>query len=71
MIFGNSGGPLVDKKGHIIGINEVGIGSLVGAIPSNLAKKLPRNWSVTASFPGHGQVWNASLSLKKEKQVLW
>lgn len=37
---GNSGGPLVDKKGHIIGINEVGIGSLGGAIPSNLAKKI-------------------------------
>ena len=27
-------------KGHIIGINEVGIGSLGGAIPSNLAKKI-------------------------------
>jgi serine protease Do len=35
---GNSGGPLVDDKGFIIGINEVGIGSLGGAIPSNLAR---------------------------------
>lgn len=37
---GNSGGPLVDQKGGIIGINEVGIGSLGGAIPSNLAKEV-------------------------------
>ena len=35
---GNSGGPLVDDKGFIIGINEVGIGSLGDAIPSNLAR---------------------------------
>jgi serine protease Do len=37
---GNSGGPLVDEEGKIIGINEVGIGSLGGAIPSNLARKV-------------------------------
>ena len=37
---GNSGGPLVDQKGGIIGINEVGIGSLGGAIPANLAKEV-------------------------------
>lgn len=35
---GNSGGPLVNVHGDIIGVNEVGIGSLGGAIPSNLAK---------------------------------
>lgn len=41
VIFGgNSGGPLVDTQGHIIGINEVGIGSLGGAIPGNLAKSV-------------------------------
>jgi serine protease Do len=34
---GNSGGPLVNLAGEIIGINEIGIGSLGGAIPSNVA----------------------------------
>lgn len=37
---GNSGGPLVSPEGEIIGVNEVGIASLGGAIPSNLAKKV-------------------------------
>lgn len=37
---GNSGGPLVNLKGEIVGVNEVGIGSLGGAIPSNLAHKI-------------------------------
>ena len=35
---GNSGGPLVDTNGRIVGINEIGLGSLGGAIPSNLAR---------------------------------
>jgi len=35
---GNSGGPLVDTDGRIVGINEIGLGSLGGAIPSNLAR---------------------------------
>lgn len=35
---GNSGGPLVDLRGQIVGINEIGLGSLGGAIPSNLAR---------------------------------
>ena len=37
---GNSGGPLVNLNGEIVGVNEVGIGSLGGAIPANLAKKV-------------------------------
>jgi serine protease Do len=36
---GNSGGPLVNLEGEIVGINEIGIG-LGGAIPSNLARSV-------------------------------
>jgi len=37
---GNSGGPLVNADGEIIGINEIGIAGLGGAIPANLARQV-------------------------------
>ena len=53
---GNSGGPLVNKKGLIIGINEVAIASLGGAIPSNLvqqvAEELAENGHIERSWCG-------------------
>jgi len=53
---GNSGGPLVDAAGRIIGINEVGIGSLGGAIPGNLARSVAeqiiRTGTVERSWTG-------------------
>jgi serine protease Do len=52
---GNSGGPLVNDRGEIIGINELGVFNLSGAIPGNLARavatqliaqgRVTRGWS--------------------------
>ncbi|MFH1024080.1 MAG: PDZ domain-containing protein [Planctomycetota bacterium] len=39
IFHGNSGGPLVNLRGEIVGVNELGIG-LGGAIPANLARKV-------------------------------
>ena len=36
---GNSGGPLVDMQGQIVGINEISLG-LAGAIPADLAREV-------------------------------
>lgn len=53
---GNSGGPLVDSRGDIIGINEIGLVSLSGAIPSNVAKvvteQIIKNGKVTRGWSG-------------------
>ena len=35
---GNSGGPLVNLQGEIVGVNEIGIATMGGAIPGNIAK---------------------------------
>jgi serine protease Do len=39
---GNSGGPLVNLRGEIVGINEMGVG-LGGAVPGNLARNVARD----------------------------
>lgn len=53
---GNSGGPLVDRHGDIIGINEIGVVSLSGAIPSNVAmvvtNQIIKNGRVTRGWTG-------------------
>ncbi len=52
---GNSGGPLVNEEGKIVGINEIEMG-LSGAIPSNLAREVAeqiiKNGHVTRSWLG-------------------
>ena len=54
---GNSGGPLVNLRGEIIGINEIGFG-LSGAIPGNLAQR------VSAELIERGSVRRAWLGVE-------
>jgi serine protease Do len=53
---GNSGGPLVNERGDVVGINEIGVFSLSGAIPSNLAREVAdqiiRSGRVTRGWSG-------------------
>lgn len=64
VIFGgNSGGPLVNLEGEIIGINEVGIGSLGGAIPGNLAQ------SVAEQLIEHGEVHRSWTGLNIQPRL--
>jgi serine protease Do len=53
---GNSGGPLVNLRGEIVGINEISFG-LGGAIPGNLARQ------VAEQIMAHGKVRRSWLGL--------
>jgi serine protease Do len=67
---GNSGGPLVNTRGEIVGINEVVLGSLGGAIPANLArqvaKELIKKGRVDRSWTGiEGQPRPKNLGIER------
>lgn len=46
---GNSGGPLVNLAGQIVGVNEIGVGSLGGAIPASIARVVTEEIIATGS----------------------
>lgn len=59
---GNSGGPLVNIRGQIVGINEISIG-LGGAIPGNLARDISRQ------IIARGSVKRAWIGLEVQPQL--
>lgn len=44
---GNSGGPLADAQGRVIGINTVIAGGVALAVPSNVVERFVRLWEVS------------------------
>jgi serine protease Do len=60
---GNSGGPLVNLEGEIIGVNEIGIGSMSGAIPSDIAR------AVADELVAHGKVRRAWIGAEFQSML--
>ena len=54
---GNSGGPLVNTAGEIVGVNEISAGSLGGAIPASVAE------AVTKELIAHGAIHRSSIGV--------
>ena len=59
---GNSGGPLVNLAGEVVGVNEISFG-LGGAIPSNLARQ------VTEALIKDGRVKRSWLGLELQARI--
>jgi serine protease Do len=59
---GNSGGPLVNLDGEIVGINEISFG-LAGAIPGNLAR------SIADTLIAHGHVTRSWIGLDIQPRI--
>ena len=58
---GNSGGPLVNMAGEIVGINEISYG-LSGAIPANIAKGVVDAIERDGRVDGAGRASKCSLA---------
>jgi len=54
---GNSGGPLVNLRGEVVGVNELGGSAMGFAIPSNLARQ------ISADLIAHGRVPRSWIGL--------
>jgi serine protease Do len=54
---GNSGGPLVNLRGQIVGVNELGGNNMAFAIPSNLAR------DVADALVKHGEVPRSAIGV--------
>jgi serine protease Do len=71
---GNSGGPLVNLAGEIIGVNEISLG-LSGAIPGNLVKQVTdaiiREGRMRRSWPGIEVQPTVGVNVKAGALVSW
>lgn len=50
---GNSGGPMVDAAGRVVGVNAMIVGGLGVAIPVNVIARVVRDATAAGAIPQH------------------